>query len=154
MTWFHFCKRIKWEMGDTFFKFSLMKFSRLYNRSQSYDSFQMVPSSPSCGSDSGLTSDHDTIGPVSSPYQTFKLEEDSIPVTNSSSIGKNLNWRLLCNFTKFCYKNNEYIRNIWIYYGVLSFVPCWSKNFVKSQNSAVNIFLLYSIQHNFGESII
>ena len=43
----------------------------------------MVPSSPSCGSDSGLTSDHDTIGPVSSPYQTFKLEEDSIPVTNS-----------------------------------------------------------------------
>merc|ERR1711988_1980929 len=61
--------------------------NRLYNRSQSYDSFQMVPSSPSCGSDSGLTSDHDTIGPVSSPYQTFKLEEDSIPVTNSSSIG-------------------------------------------------------------------
>ena len=104
-----FFKRIKWEMGDTFFKFSLMKFSRLYNRSQSYDSFQMVPSSPSCGSDSGLTSDHDTIGPVSSPYQTFKLEEDSIPVTNSSSIGKNLNWRLLCNFTKFCYKNNEYV---------------------------------------------
>lgn len=43
----------------------------------------MVPSSPSCGSDSGLTSDHDTIGPVSSPYQTFKVEEDScIPVTS------------------------------------------------------------------------
>ena len=45
----------------------------------------MVPSSPSCGSDSGLTSDHDTIGPVSSPYQTFKLEEDSIPVTGMTS---------------------------------------------------------------------
>merc|ERR1719189_2193154 len=52
--------------------------NRLYNRSQSYDSFQMVPSSPSCGSDSGLTSDPDTIGPVSSPYQTFKIEEDNI----------------------------------------------------------------------------
>jgi hypothetical protein len=55
---------------------------RICNRSQSYElnpeSFQMVPSSPSCGSDSGLTSDHDTIGPVSSPYQTFKVEEDNI----------------------------------------------------------------------------
>ena len=91
MTCFIFVKESSEKSGDTFFKFSLMKFSRLYNRSQSYDSFQMVPSSPSCGSDSGLTSDHDTIGPVSSPYQTFKLEEDSIPVTNSSSIGKNLN---------------------------------------------------------------
>ena len=42
----------------------------------------MVPSSPSCGSDSGLTSDQDTIGPVSSPYQTFKSEDDHIkPLT-------------------------------------------------------------------------
>ena len=49
---------------------------RICIRSQSYDSFQMVPSSPSGGSDSGLTSDQETIGPVSSPYQTFKMEDD------------------------------------------------------------------------------
>jgi len=56
--------------------------NRICIRSQSYDSFQMVPSSPSCGSDSGLTSDQDTIGPVSSPYQTFKSEDDHIkPLT-------------------------------------------------------------------------
>jgi len=55
--------------------------NRICIRSQSYDSinsYQMVPSSPSCGSDSGLTSDPDTIGPVSSPYQTFKIEEENI----------------------------------------------------------------------------
>ncbi len=48
---------------------SVTKFStatNAYNRSYSYDSFQMVPSSPSCTSDSGLTSDQD-LGPVSSP---------------------------------------------------------------------------------------
>ena len=47
----------------------------------------MVPSSPSCGSDSGLTSDHDTIGPVSSPYQTFKIEDD-LPVTSGLTSSK------------------------------------------------------------------
>lgn len=47
----------------------------------------MVPSSPSCGSDSGLTSDQETIGPVSSPYQSFKIEpadhHPSIPTSKS-----------------------------------------------------------------------
>ena len=47
----------------------------------------MVPSSPSCGSDSGLTSDPDTIGPVSSPYQTFKIEEDNIKEYNVGHSG-------------------------------------------------------------------
>merc|ERR1711997_634154 len=65
--------------------------NRICVRSQSYDTFQMVPSSPSCGSDSGLTSDPDTIGPVSSPYQTFKIEEDNIKtytVTNGITASK------------------------------------------------------------------
>ena len=68
--------------NESFFKIYINFSFRICNRSQSYElnpeSFQMVPSSPSCGSDSGLTSDHDTIGPVSSPYQTFKVEEDNI----------------------------------------------------------------------------
>ena len=55
----------------------------------------MVPSSPSCGSDSGLTSDPDTIGPVSSPYQTFKLD-----IVNFESVVRTVNWtfgiRVLC----------------------------------------------------------
>ena len=58
--------------------------SRSCFRSQSYDSFQMVPSSPSCGSDSGLTSEPDTIGPVSSPYQNFKLEDIELKPSPSS----------------------------------------------------------------------
>ena len=70
------------------FNFSHFIFSRVCIRSQSYESFQMVPSSPSCGSDSGLTSDHDTIGPVSSPYQTFKIEEDHFPVTTGLTSSK------------------------------------------------------------------
>lgn len=42
----------------------------------------MVPSSPSCGSDSGLTSDQETIGPVSSPYQSFKIEPAELVATS------------------------------------------------------------------------
>ena len=53
----------------------------------------MVPSSPSCGSDSGLTSDPDTIGPVSSPYQTFKIEEDNIKTyTVANGITASKSW--------------------------------------------------------------
>merc|ERR1712156_1334769 len=67
--------------------------NRICVRSQSYDSFQMVPSSPSCGSDSGLTSDPDTIGPVSSPYQTFKIEEDNIKTyTVANGITASKSW--------------------------------------------------------------
>ena len=66
---------------------------RICIRSQSYDSYQMVPSSPSCASDSGLTSDPDTIGSVSSPYQTFKIEEDNIKTyTVTSGITTSKSW--------------------------------------------------------------
>jgi len=67
--------------------------NRICIRSQSYDSYQMVPSSPSCASDSGLTSDPDTIGSVSSPYQTFKIEEDNIKTyTVTSGITASKSW--------------------------------------------------------------
>lgn len=67
--------------------------NRICIRSQSYDSYQMVPSSPSCASDSGLTSDPDTIGSVSSPYQTFKIEEDNMKTyTVTSGITASKSW--------------------------------------------------------------
>jgi len=70
--------------------------NRICIRSQSYDScgsYQMVPSSPSCGSDSGLTSEPDSIGQVSSPYQTFKIEEDNMKTyTVTSGITASKSW--------------------------------------------------------------
>lgn len=70
-----------------FTKLSTSSNNRICIRSQSYDSFQKVPGSPSCGSDSGLTSDPDTIGPVSSPYQTFKIEEYDMNTAPSKTWG-------------------------------------------------------------------
>ena len=59
---------------------------RICNRSQSYDSFQMVPSSPSCGSDSGLTSDQDTLA-GSSPAYNFKVEDFGLPKSEETIKG-------------------------------------------------------------------
>lgn len=51
--------------------------NRICNRSQSYDSFQMVPSSPSCGSDSGLTSDEVGSSPA---HNSFKVETEDFDI--------------------------------------------------------------------------
>lgn len=75
-----------------FTKLSSSHSNRICIRSQSYDSYQMVPSSPSCGSDSGLTSDQDTIGPVSSPYQTFKIEDNSDDIPAIAGMTSSKSW--------------------------------------------------------------
>jgi hypothetical protein len=56
--------------------------NRICNRSQSYDSFQMVPSSPSCGSDSGLTSDEANSSPA---HNSFKVESEDFDLDLKSN---------------------------------------------------------------------
>ncbi len=89
-------------------KFSTTNNAAAYQRSYSYDSFQMVPSSPSCTSDSGLTSDQD-LGPVSSP-PTSVVTDTPIKTDGEASSTEGGSWEnsdALEFFDLFADQNNE-----------------------------------------------